>query len=378
MSYDRAEKIRRAAILVASLNDEMAEQLLDSLPPQEATRVLAEVDRLEEIDPEEQRDVLDEFRRVTRGGKTAADAVEFTYSVPQAAVARAIESAAATAPEAQSVVHEPLAPVDADVPLVVEVLREEQPQTIATALSRMDQDRAAAVFAALPAYLQVEVLDRIANLQVADEAAVQEVEAQLQRRIEQQRERRHRAAASIELARRIVAQTSPADQTVLLARLPASHARSTTTVPASASEADRMAQQAANLAFAGRLAQHMAPGWDGVSTNWSTDADEDSNGQRPSPMVDAPVLEDRSRELEALSDRELLTGLKTADERTVQRALAASSETFLRRVCKKLPRQQSRRLRQMVRSLGPTRIADMRLAQYEFLALAQSGTAQAA
>ena len=139
-----------------------------------------------------------------------------------------------------------------------------------------------------------------------------------------------------------------------------------------------MAQQAANRAFADRLARHMGPGWDGVSSEWSTDADEDSSGERLGAAVEAAVLEDRSRELEALSDRELLTGLKAADERTVQRALAASSEAFLRRVCKKLPRQQSRHLRQTVRSLGPTRIADMRLAQYEFLALARSGAAQAA
>jgi hypothetical protein len=84
-------------------------------------------------------------------------------------------------------------------------------------------------------------------------------------------------------------------------------------------------------------------------------------------------LEDRSQELEELEDGALLHALRVADERTVQCALAASSEKFLNRVAGKLTRRQASRLREMVRSVGPTRLTELREAQHELLRLAHGG-----
>ena len=170
MSYERNERIRRAAILVASFDDALAEQLLDSLPPLEATRILAEVERLEEIDPEEQRDVLEEFRRAdAERRRLARSAVEFTYSVPLMRRARSNQQAVHT-PEATAAMSTMTsAAVDADVPLVIEVLSRRTAADDRGGAVAAGSRSAAAVFAALPADLQAEVLDRIANLQVADE-----------------------------------------------------------------------------------------------------------------------------------------------------------------------------------------------------------------
>lgn len=66
MNYDRTQRIRRAAILVANLEETLAEQMLESLPRLEAVTILNEVDRLGELDPEEVQDVLDEFRSAGR------------------------------------------------------------------------------------------------------------------------------------------------------------------------------------------------------------------------------------------------------------------------------------------------------------------------
>ena len=88
MTYDRNDRIRRAAILVASLDEALAEQLLAELPPTEADRVLEEAEQFEAIDPEEQQDVLAEFRRLARGRRPAEGAVEFAYSGAGAADAR--------------------------------------------------------------------------------------------------------------------------------------------------------------------------------------------------------------------------------------------------------------------------------------------------
>jgi flagellar motor switch protein FliG len=377
MNYDRSERIRRAAILVASLEETMAEQLLDSLPPDEATRILAEADRLGELEPEELQDVLAEFRAAGRRGRSNDEAVEFTYSAPQLGLRRelSVETPAAPEPGADA-----LARQEADAALMAELLMHEHPQIVAAALSRLGHEQGAVVFARLPMDVQTEVLDRLARLEPADEEVVQEIEQQLHLRVEQQRERRARAQAATELARRMLEKTPATQRDVLLARLSPSSPRGGdagvkgSPSPATIPQLERLRD------ISSRWSQTPAEGDDRIESEhfeaWTDDA------QPPAPT--APVslrilLEDRSEELESLDDRSLLEALRLADERTVQCALAASSEKFLNRVAGKLPRRQAQRLRQMVRSIGPTRLTELREAQHELLRLAhRSGTALAA
>jgi flagellar motor switch protein FliG len=359
MTYDRTERIRRAAILVASLDEALAESLLGAMPPLEATKVLAELDRIDEIDPEEQQDVLDEFRRAARQADAPASAVEFTYSAP------AIVPSPAPAPAD----HAASAAADADSVAMAEVLTQEHPQIIAAALSRLDADRAAAVFAALPGDLHAEVLDRVSRLAPADEEAVLEVESQLLRKVDEQRAWRERAAAGAELARKLISKTAPAQRVVLLERLsvrksppvvpstPPRHVGSTTAVDRSA-----WSRQATHLQTAIREAE--------VAEFYH---DETARGDANF------VLEDQSAALMALSDETLLAALRSVDNETGQRALAASNEKLIKRITRKLPRRQARSLRRLLRTFGPTRLADLRQAQHELLRVAEEcAAAQAA
>jgi flagellar motor switch protein FliG len=375
MNYDRTQRIRRAAILVANLEETLAEQMLESLPRLEAVTILNEVDRLGELDPEEVQDVLDEFRSAGRRGRQAEDAVEFTYSEPHAdaaaseAMASAAAEAAAAAANAQS---------EADAVLMAELLTHEHPQTIAAALSRLGHERGAAVFAALPAGLQAEVLDRLANLEPADESVAMELESQLQQRVEQHRQRKDRASAAKELARQILGKTAPAQREVLLARLS----------PRATQHGEQaMSQQAQNLVSAVQTVRKSAAPEAYAETGrfevWADGATDElakppaTADLRQAEVTAAVELVDRSRELESLDDRSLLEALRVADERTVQCALAASSERFFKRVAGKLPRQQASRLRQVVRSIGPTRLAELREAQHELLRIARGSQAVA-
>lgn len=369
MNYDQNERIRRAAILVASIDEALAEQMLNSLPASEATKILAEVDRLGEIDPDEQRDVLAEFRRAGRQEKEpVGNGVEFTYSAPQVVPAeeRAAEPAVPAIDDAAAA---------AEAALIAELLSVEHPQTIAVALSRMDHDRGAAVFAGLAAALQEDVLSRLANLQVTDESAVTELETELQQRIELQRQRRERATAAAEMARRIVAKTAPGQRDSLLARLwPTGAPGGATTAGTQANGAAALTpQQTLELEEAIRqarelvAAQELASDDDGGFEAWTDSPDDGDEFVIP---FGSEQLEDRSRELERLSDAALLRALQAAEERTVQLALACSSERFLRRVAAKLPRPAAARLRMAVRSIGPTRLVELRAAQHELLRLA--------
>jgi flagellar motor switch protein FliG len=379
MNYDRTQRIRRAAILVAHLEESLAEQMLESLPRLEAVTILNEVDRLGELDQEEVEDVLDEFRTAGRRGRPGEDAVEFTYSAPRAeaaasaAMATAMEEAAVAAANAQS---------EADAVLMAELLTHEHPQTIAAALSRLGHERGAAVFAALPAGLQAEVLDRLANLEPADESVVMELESQLQQRVEQHRQRKDRASAAKEMARQILGKTAPGQREVLMARLssPTPQSGGVNRLESGARTGREGSQQAQVLASAVQLARRGAATEAYAETGgfevWADEsAVESSKPPATADLRQAAGLEDRSRELESLDDRSLLEALRVADERTVQCALAASSERFFKRVAGKLPRQQASRLRQVVRSIGPTRLTELREAQHELLRIARGGQA---
>ncbi|MCG8449918.1 MAG: hypothetical protein MI725_10105 [Pirellulales bacterium] len=63
MSTDHHEPLRKVAILVASLDEQRAQRLLDGLPSPSAQAVAQLVEKLGDIDPEEQRRVVAEFRR---------------------------------------------------------------------------------------------------------------------------------------------------------------------------------------------------------------------------------------------------------------------------------------------------------------------------
>jgi flagellar motor switch protein FliG len=377
MIYERSERIRRAAILVASLEETLADQMLAAMPRLEAARIRAQVEELGEVDAEEQQDVLDEFRRAGRQNVLDEKSVEFTYSAPPLAAANLLndslanQQATAIAIESEQDRH-----AAADAMLMAELLVEEHPQTVAAALSRLNVDQAAAVFAALPASLQAEVVDRLATLQAVDEDAVQELQSQLEQRIQKQRDRRQRAAAGAELARKILAKTPPAQQTALLARFSISGAAAATgwAAPSATKDFVRPAQQAEELAIAVRRVrgQDSSPAADAAS------AFEAANDEKPSTMdrsseEAAEAMDDCSGELERLDDRQLLTALRQADEQTVHRALAASSERFIDRVACKLPRRQAKRLKKAVRSIGPARLVDLRAAQNELLRLARNG-----
>jgi flagellar motor switch protein FliG len=374
MSYDRTERIRRAAILIASLDETVAEQMLDNMPRGEATKILAEVERLGELDADELEDVLDEFRTAGRRGRSADGGVEFTYSAPQPMVmAGAVQTPPAGSNSAAAEVDHA---ADGDAVLMAELLGREHPQTIAAVLSRLEQNQGAAVFAALPGELQVDVLDRLANLELADEGAVQEIETQLQQRMEEHRQRRGRAMAAAELARRMVQKTPAAQRETLMARLaPASMPKVTASVEAGTEDRLEQLRQGPDRVTTVRMTRHSPPGMDydavapGRFEAWADDAS--ANTIEPQQTEDFE-LEDRSRELELLDDRTLLETLRAADERTVYCALAASSEKFLNRVASRLPRRQARKLRETVRSIGPTRIAELREAQHQLVAIAQT------
>ena len=347
MPYDRTERIRRAAVLVACLDSDLADQVLAGLPPSMRLQVMAEAEQMDDIDFEEQQDVLAEFRRLP----PAAGAVDGVEYEPAPLVMETSVSHGAAQSDHLS---------DEDAAAMAELLSREHPQVVAAVLTRFGEIEGAAVFAALPGALQGDGIDRLATLAPVDDDALADVESQLRQRLEQRRQQRARLAEGCELVRKLLARTPHEHRIHLMSRLNGK--------PGAGVQAPAPCPTTARIVFEPEMS----------STALATKAKrlaaavQYSRGAADSPLSDsAPVsLKDRSAELERLSNQALVEALRRAGEATVLRALAASGDVFLARVTNMLPRRQARKLRGLLRNLGPTRLADMHAAQAELLRLA--------
>jgi len=183
--------IRKAAILVSSLDSATADALLAQMSPAQADAVRRGVMDLGDIARHEQEAVIGEFFR----GQTTFHAARPSGVELDAGLARRLASSrdelkefgfgAARNENPGSVGNtEPFQFLhDVDHDHLAGHLQDEHPQTIAVVLSHLTARRAADVVAALPADVQSEVLGRLADLDRADPEIVREVEQGLMKRM---------------------------------------------------------------------------------------------------------------------------------------------------------------------------------------------------
>jgi len=346
------QQLRKVAILVATLEEPLAERLLAELPAREEAAVRTIVADLEEIDPNEYRAVVADFQRgmdppeslLAQPLRTQLEGVELDASL----LARlADEDVSVARPTPTATDWQTLS--SADVTTLVEMLSAEQPQTIAVVLSRLKTSRSAELISKLSPTLQAEVLSRLADLDPADEQTLEVVASQLAQWLTVQRRRHERLAAGRDLVERILHDTPDSQRAVLLTRLSQHN-------PALA---EKLAgKPRANPTVGGRLPTEQAIA--------------QSRPQRTMPREEAhsgtaTESTDPLSELELLDDQGLLRALRLADRQTVMLALAGASETLMKRIVKDLPRRKATLFRQQVRTIGPTRLSDMIAAQRELL-----------
>jgi flagellar motor switch protein FliG len=148
--------VRKAAIVLRSLPDDAAEQLLAQLRPEQAAAVRRELARTSAIAGNEQQAALKDFTAETVAARRASRAADGT-----AASAR----------------FDALAHVDGGS--LRAVLSQERPQTIAFVLSRLAPAAAAKLLETLSADVQSAVMCRIAAIGGVDCQIVRDVESAL-------------------------------------------------------------------------------------------------------------------------------------------------------------------------------------------------------
>ena len=310
--------LRKAAILLASLNSDHAEALLGQMAPAQADALRQAVARLAEIDPDEQDGVIEEFFRI---GPLVPDKQPSGIELDGQLPAGLRLTALGETPPLDSWMEQKLATFgclqNAPARSLAPFLEREHPQTVAVVVSHLPADRAAEVLAGLPAGLQIEVARRLVDLEETDPEILREVERGLESWLGQQVRSDRRRTAGLTALANILDAAGPRARQHILANL-AHH----------------------DSHLAGKLDVPTQPAW-------------------------------TFGDLERLDRASLSIVLHHASTELLVLALAGASGEFAERVFDLLGADDARALRESLRELGPTRLSDVEESQQELAALAR-------
>ncbi len=199
------EGIRKAAIVVASLDHEAADALLRQLGPAMAQKVRMAALTLDEVSPEERSRILDEFAnfgpapQVNDGGVELAGSLREAVGSPTPRMRASVEDLPEE-PPFQSL-------REAEGEKLARLLSSERPQTVALVLSHLPTRQAGAAMSRLAPDLQAEVMRRLVDLEETDPEILRDVEKTLETRLSSQIRMQRKRAAGWEAVRGIIDST---------------------------------------------------------------------------------------------------------------------------------------------------------------------------
>jgi len=193
------EGLRKAAILVASLDTAAADAVLDQLTAEQARQVREIVVEIDDVDQGEQRRVIDEFFQVGPKAPAKASAgVELDGRLAWLASGGGPLEPAEADPSPATAGHPFRFLQETGTEKLVRALQSERPQTIALVLAHLAPVRAGAVLAGLSEKVQVEVIHRLVDLEETDPEILREVEEALRSRLSQKVEMQRRRVAGLQ------------------------------------------------------------------------------------------------------------------------------------------------------------------------------------
>src|SRR6185295_2424127 len=184
MTVHEVTGVRKAAILLVSLDQDKAAELLKRMPPEAMEEVSREIASLETISANDRQMVLSEFydlavanSYVTEGGLEYAKKL-LTKSLSAADAQRVIKQVT------QQVATTPFSFLQkAESENLLTFIQDEHPQTIALILAHLPPQKASEILVGLPAQKQVEVVKRVANMEQTNPEVIKEVERGLEHRL---------------------------------------------------------------------------------------------------------------------------------------------------------------------------------------------------
>jgi len=184
MASNEESGVRKAAILLLSLEQDEAAEILKRLSPAAVEEVSREIASISEVSAAERTKVFSEFYNValanayvTDGGLEHAKTL-LRKSLSEDEATRVIKQVT------QQVATTPFAFLQkAESENLLTFIQDEHPQTIALILAHLPPQKASEILVGLPGQKQVEVVKRIANMEQTNPEVIKEVERGLEHRL---------------------------------------------------------------------------------------------------------------------------------------------------------------------------------------------------
>ena len=361
----RLGALRKAAVLIASLDARSADALLDQMSPEQAARVRSAVFELGDIPTDEQNAVIDEF---LRGGQTVVeqpDGIELDDSLVRKIAASRDTPHAQSAPVAPVAASPPAPPEkppfrflhEAAIDTLCRFLEREQPQTIAVVVSHLPPERAAEVVSQLSATLRTDVLQRVAALHTMDPGVLRDLEQELESLLATQTYTVPQRSAGLAAVSAILDAMDRVDRKDLLTDL-----------------ATRDERLAAQLHRSQPIASALTPAPAAREEVTTANAPEFLAATAESDNIEsdtaAPAIDFDFADVERLDHRSLALLLHEADPQITLLALTGAERSFVERILKKLPAKEAKTLDKKLHQFGPLRLSDVEDAQLELAAAA--------
>jgi flagellar motor switch protein FliG len=176
--------VRKSAILLLSLEQDQAAEILKRLPPEAVEEVSREIASIGEISLTTRKDIFNEFYNqalansyISEGGLEYAKSL-LTKSLSEEDAKRVIKQVT------QQVQTTPFSFLQkAESENLLTFIQDEHPQTIALILAHLPPQKASEIMVGLPSQKQIEVVKRIANMEQTNPEVIKEVERGLEHRL---------------------------------------------------------------------------------------------------------------------------------------------------------------------------------------------------
>lgn len=361
-----SETIRKAAIVIASLDEAAADRLLDNMPEEVASQIRWMSIELDNVSDEERQRVLDEFLRNSGRAmpveETGVEA-EFTYAEPEAAAPVAAPAAATPPPFAFL--------NDAPSEMLAPFFEQEHPQVTAVVMSYLQPDRASEILRQLPARLQADVVHRITQLDEPSQEVVADIESRIKQIVSRQTLSFERRRMGMAAAQAILKASSGDQAKQLLSELRSRgsqlsdelekhHADGNAeqpTPPAAPTVTPKPVVARRPMPAAPTAAPTAAPVKPVVKTPPAPVA------APPKPVRRGPVEQPQPKfpfeQFARLDDKSLAKVLHQTGPKVVLLALCGASPAVLKRISRGLGAGDTKLLQQKIRQMQPVLISDI-------------------
>lgn len=382
--------IRKAAVLIRSLDADSAAQLLAQLQPAEARALRAAMRDLGAVDEQELLHVAAELQRWSAQTPSSpprdqtAVVLELrgdTTSEKADAAGSSLESESrcnsqlAELRQLAAIAQSPTTPfqslIATDSRALGEFLKQEHPQTVAVVLSYLPAGKAAEALSGLTDERQAEVVQRLAELGDTDADSLRVVEHSLEIWLTEQRREQLRRSDRMSIVGSILAATQDSTRQTILSRLKTRDCQLARQLEGQVTKTVPNVNAGAPNRFDGHQAL-LRQKCNATEAN-SRERRPTRNDRQHHASADRKLTADTSFAFENLAElpnQALTTLLRNVDTQLLHCACAGASQQLLERISGVLPRRLRKEFRNQLRSIGPIRLRDVEAAQQAIAQLA--------